>query len=136
MSNLESEVTETYFGDVLQSWNNGCQLDLRVKLAIEFLKSGQLPEVVGQLRPIPADEDFSVTLAKFSLDLADSLIAESTARGLINDLPEDDELTQSMRRHIRRSVRAQMYQQVAAQKIGPEEAPAVQVGNGRLPIHQ
>ena len=37
MSDLESEVTDTYFGDVLQSWNNGVQIDLRVKLAIEFL---------------------------------------------------------------------------------------------------
>ena len=28
-----------YWGDVLQSFQNGVQLDLRVKLAIEFLKS-------------------------------------------------------------------------------------------------
>ena len=118
-------MTDTYFGDVLGSWNNGVQLDLRVKLAIEFLKAHPAQG--------PATE-----AAGYALDLADALIAESTTRGLMKDLPEDDELTQPMRRHIRRQMRAQIYGQVAGQKIAAEEQPSVQsVGNGRLPpIHQ
>ena len=114
-------MTETYFGDVLQAWNNGVQLDLRVKLAIEFLKSP------NDWHGTPAE------VAKNALDLSDALIAESASRGLIKDLPDDDELTQPMRRHIRRNMRAQNYQQVAGQEIAREESPAVQpAGNGRL----
>lgn len=115
-------MTETYFGDVLGSWNNGVQLDLRVKLAIEFLKAH------------PA-QGLAAEGAKYALDLADALLAESTSRGLLKELPEDDELTQPMRRHIRRQMRAQIYGQVAGQKIASEEQPAVQA-SGRMPIHQ
>lgn len=129
-------MSETYFGDVLQSWQNGCQLDLRVKLAIEFLKSGQLTATLGQVRPMCSEEDLAKVLAKHAIDLADALVTEAGSRGLMKDLPESDELSAPMRSHIRRSVRAQIYQQVAAQKIGPEESPVVQTGNGRLPIHQ
>lgn len=118
-------MTETYFGDVLQSWNNGVQLDLRVKLAIEFLKSGNTA-LKGD--PLPD--------AQYALATADALISEATANGLMKDLPEDDELTQPMRRHIRRQMRAQIYGQVAGQKIASEEQPAVQPVAGRMPLHQ
>lgn len=133
---MESEVTETYFGDVLQSWNNGVQLDLRVKLAIEFLKSGQLTATLGQVRPLCPEEELAKVLAKHAIDLADALVTEAGSRGLVKDLPEDDELTQPMRRHIRRQMRAQIYGQVSGQKIASEEQPAVQPVNGRMPIHQ
>jgi hypothetical protein len=125
VSRLESEVTETYFGDVLQSWNNGVQLDLRVKLAIEFLKSGNTA-----LKGDPGRD------AEYALSLADLLITKAHSEGLIKDLPEDDELTQPMRRHIRRQMRAQIYGQVAGQKIASEEQPAVQPVAGRMPLHQ
>lgn len=118
-------MTDTYFGDVTQSWNNGVQIDLRVKLAIEFLKG-----------PGPWESDGART-AELALQTADALVSQAKANGWIKDLPEDDELTQPMRRHIRRQMRAQIYGQVAGQKIAAEEQPAVQsVGNGRMPFQQ
>jgi hypothetical protein len=116
---LEGEVTETYFGDVLQSFANGLQLDLRVKLAIEFMKAHPCSGA-------PAEG------AAYALDLATALIAEAGKRGLLKDLPEDTELNAPTRRHIDRQIRAQVYQQQAAQRISSEPAVALHAGSGEL----
>lgn len=111
---------ELYLGDVLQSFQNGVQMDLRVKLAIEFLKGGNFLD------------------ARTALGAATDLVSEAERLGLMQPLPEDDELSSAARRHIRRSVRSQVYGQIAAQKIGPEEQPkmVVPVGNGLAPAVQ
>ena len=112
-------MTEPYWGNVLQSFENGVQLDLRVKLAVDFLKAPNM--VTGSSAPVAAG---------FALDLATELLAEAERRGLMKALPEGDELNGAVRAHIRRNVRAQVYQQLQAQRIGPEEQPAVQPING------
>jgi hypothetical protein len=104
-------VNETYFGDVLQSFGNGVQLDLRVKLAIEFLKAP-----VSQTAGSPAE------VVTFALNLATELLDQSHARGLIKDLPEDNELNAPTRKHLERNVRMQLFQQQAAARIQAEPA--------------
>jgi hypothetical protein len=131
VSDLEGEMTETYFGNVLSSFENGLQLDLRVKLAVDFLKAPGLFTSACE-GTIP---DAKVVAAA-ALDLSDALLAEAAARGLVKSLPDTGEIPTTLRHHIERSVRAQVFQQVVAQRIGPEEAPAVQVNGGRLPLHQ
>jgi hypothetical protein len=113
-------VVQNYFGNVLTSFENGVQLDLRVKLAVDLMKGGAFTD------PIAA------------LDAATFLIAEADCRGLIKELPETGEISQPLRKHIDRSVRAQVHQQLAGQRIGQEEAPRVLVdppGNG-MPVLQ
>jgi hypothetical protein len=118
-------VTETYFGDVIGSYANGVQLDLRVKLAVDFLKApGPL------LNTMPATPEEA---AKQALDIADALIAEATKRGLVRSLPDTDELSAPMRKHIRRQVRAQIVGQVAGQTIMAEEQPSVMAGPVAVP---
>jgi hypothetical protein len=109
---------ELYLGDVLASFQNGVQMDLRVKLAIEFLKGGSFLD------------------ARTALGAATDLVSEAERLGLMKPLPEDDELPAAARRHIRRQVRAQVYGQIAAQKIGPEEQPKIAASNGFLPAVQ
>lgn len=96
-------------GNALNQFENGCQLDLRVKLAIQFLQHNP-----------------SFTSADHALNVATDIIGLAQARGLLHELPETDELNAPMRRFIRQNVRAQVYQQVVGQKIGAEEAPHVQ----------
>jgi hypothetical protein len=116
----EERVVENYWGDVLQSFANGVQLDLRVKLAVDFLKS---PAFQGaEANPEAA--------ASRALTLATELLEQAQAAGLVKPLPDDDELNAAMKRHLSRNVRAQLYGQEAAQRIQGE--PKVAMG-GTLP---
>jgi hypothetical protein len=118
-----------YLGNVLANFDSGVQLDLRVKLAIEFLKAGNAdgPQAYAahddqlQLVQLTAAEK-----ASYCLDLATALVAESEKRGLIQDFPEDDGLSGPLRVHLRRAIRAQVYQQQMASRIAAEESPVVQ----------
>lgn len=105
-----------YFGNPLTSFEMGLQLDWRARYATELLK---------------AHAGLSV---RDALDMATEFLEQATERGLMKPLPEDDGLNKPLRNHIRRSVRAQVYQQVAAQAIGPEEQPHVQtIPTGGMP---
>lgn len=121
---------QLYFGDVIGSYANGLQLDLRVKLAVDFLKSPIIAEVAKNPNHSPQ------SLSIFALDLATQLLEVADERGLIADMPEDDGLSSPMRRHIRRQVRAQIVGQHAANEIAPQEAPQVQIPNGNALLRQ
>lgn len=116
---------ELYFGDVLQSYQNGVQFDLRVKLAIEFLKApGFLSAMAGEdpIRPV-----------REALEIATELLAEAQKRGLLRPLPAHDELPAYVKAHLRRTARAHVYTQVQGHKIGQEESGVVQRANGLIP---
>jgi|HubBroStandDraft_3_1064219.scaffolds.fasta_scaffold03297_9 hypothetical protein len=98
-----NEQMQTYFGDVLANFQTGVQLDLRVKMALDLLKAG------------------SFTSAEDALNCASALITLATERGLVKDLPEDYELTQSMKQHLRRSLKVQCFQQSEGPRIMAEE---------------
>jgi hypothetical protein len=107
-----------YLGNVLTNFENGAQLDLRVKLAVDFLKSPWAAEMA-------VATDSQTELAVAALDLACALVEEAQARGLLHALPEDGSVNSPLRKHIERSVRAQVFQQIAGARIAQEEAPAV-----------
>jgi hypothetical protein len=97
------ETVPTYFGDVLANFANGIQLDLRVKIALDLLKSG------------------AFTDAEAALDQATALLRVADERGLLKDLPDDDELSAPQKRHLRRSIRMQVFQQTEGPRIMAEE---------------
>lgn len=112
-----------YHQNVFSAFENGCELDLRVRLALEFIKSpaATLVELASEIDPVltPA------SVAKFFLDLAGAVMEQSVARGWVHDLPDHTELSSPMRKHIERNVRAQVHQQVAANRIAQEDAGRV-----------
>ena len=121
-----------YFGDVLQSWANGVQLDLRVRLAVDWLKGGLLvPDKDG--RPFDLGKEHAHDVVRFALDLSTELIEQAKLRGLLVDLPEHDELSAAHRKHLRRAARAGVLSQVYGGEMVREEAPGVAVPNaGRV----
>lgn len=129
-----------YWGNVLNSFETGAQLDLRARLAVEFVKSGTLVHLqttMSALTPESGAATLAAKIASFALDLASELIDQSRQRGLIKDLPQDDGLNLAVRTQIRRNARAQIYQQVATQDIAPEEMPHVApAGSGLIPRGQ
>ena len=112
-------MSKDYFGSPMTQFENGCQMGLRCKLAVEFLKAP------GFRFEFPA-----VECAKYALDLADEIITQSEAAGYLIPLPDDNGLSAPMRRHIERATRANAYQQVAQQRIAAEEQPQISIGNG------
>jgi len=113
---------QVILGNPLTAFENGVQLDLRAKLAIEFLKAPGM-QFNGTL---PAG------LAKYALDIADELITQADARGWVIPVPDDDSLNAALRTHLRKNVRAQIYQQLQGQKIQQEEMPQVQTAPAGL----
>jgi hypothetical protein len=97
-----------YLPNVLTAFEAGCMLDLRVRLAIEFLKTNT-----------------ALTDGVQALKIASDLCDEAEKRGFIMPLPDDDSLSRPLRMHLKRQVRAQSFQQGQAAVIGKEEAPKV-----------
>jgi hypothetical protein len=145
--------SERYWGDVLQSFGTGVQMDLRLRLALEFLKAGtfvNLGQAIAAIMPNPIPvqnalggtdmievrwnaDQYPKYLVRFALDLATEVVNEGWERGLMKDLPETGELNQATKKHIERNVRAQLYQQQIGQKIMQEETNRVGVvGAGAL----
>ena len=114
---------DVHFGDVLQSYGNGVQLDLRVRLAVDFLKVLMMPTQQGRAEDIP--DDRARKLAEFAVDISTELLNVAAERGLIKHLPDTDELPGAMRMHLRRAVRANIFQQVSGQEIAQEEGPRI-----------
>jgi hypothetical protein len=132
--------SELHFGDVLQSFNNGVQLDVRVKLAVDFLKAGLLArpgETIGALERQmgrPYHGEVAALLAEYALDVATSLLNLSAARGLVKGLPDTDELSAAHKLHLARSIRAQVVPQAVGPRIAEEEGLTNRVAapGGRL----
>jgi len=116
-----------YLGNVLNQFENGVQFDLRTKLAIEVLKNKAVPNYDTFNDPR--------VLVSVAFNLAEAIVEAADARGYLKDLPETDELSAPMRKFIRTNVRAQIYQQAAAQLISQEEMPKVAAANGPV-LHQ
>jgi hypothetical protein len=116
---------------VISSFETGAQLDVRARLAVEFVKAGLL---VRHDDLALAAVRTAKQVATYALDIATELVAQASERGLLKDLPEDDELNRALRTQIRRNARAAVYQQVATQQIMSEEMPHVApAGNGLIP---
>lgn len=101
---------ELYLGNVLSSFEAGVQLDLRVKMAMDFLKSPMF-EGSRSVSELAATASESANLnARYALDLADSLLKHAGERGWVKPLPETSDISSAMRNHIGRSVEAAAHQ--------------------------
>ena len=102
-----------FYPDVIAAFSDGCVMDLRVRLAVDFIKAMISSDTQGS---------FSIDqMANTGLSLAGSLIAQAKASGLIAPLPESGELNAQTKRHLERAVNAQMYQQKYAQRQQQDE---------------
>lgn len=112
-----------YHQNVFQAFENGVELDLRARIAIDLLKS-QAANLVGdtQLEDVTAKG-----IASFFLDLAGELLEQAQTRGWTRDLPDHGDISAPMKKHIERNVRAQLYQQTVGQRVAAENASRVSV---------
>jgi hypothetical protein len=120
-----------YFGDVLMDFQNGCRLDLRVKLALEMLKSNQVPfelPLEGDIDPSPLTPQ---DRAEYALDLAGRLIDGALRRGWIEDMPEGG-LSDKQLDHIKRMAAAGVVQGLTQQRMAEDAAGGVIPVKGKV----
>lgn len=135
MSDQESR----YPANPLTVFDVGANLDLRVRIAIQILSG---PLLQGQLEWKPSPGGSSLQhgppmvqstpsgVALMALDVASELLLESERRGLIGEVPKHGMIDAMTRAHIERGVRANVFQQVAAQRVAREESPNIATMNG------
>ena len=116
---------ENYWGNVLNAFEAGVQMDLRLRLAIDFLKSP------GMFSPASMGDEGK--LARSGLDLATALLDEAAARGLVKDLPDTGEINAATKRHIERGVSAQVHQVEVQQREARRAGPMVGMPHGTFP---
>lgn len=112
-----------YPSNPLTAMDQGCMLDLRVKLAVDILKS---PMFTTAITESPAQ------IASTALDIATELLSLGEERGLVAPLPDHSELTAVLKRHIERSVRAQLFQQQCGQRFSREDGAITVVPSGGM----
>ncbi|HUP07672.1 MAG TPA: hypothetical protein VMU47_11005 [Caldimonas sp.] len=113
---------ETYFGNVLSAIERGAQMDLRVHIAVDIVKSPIIQEFAGQkltnMGYIETGE-----LAAFALDLADQLVSQAASRGWVKPMPETGDIPASLKRHIERSVSAGLHQALEQNRAARDHSP-------------
>lgn len=114
------DVVPKYPSNVLSSFEAGCVLDFRVKLAIDLLRS---PYFHGAAYVNDADTRVSAVQA---LELADALLDEAAKRGLVSPLPAHGELTAALKHHIERGIAAQVFQAQETQRAQRGMGPMLQ----------
>lgn len=115
----------------LEGFGNGCILDLRVRLASNFLQNSPRYRANadgGMISPHDAAED--------ALELAGELMRQAEARGWIGALDESGELTPSLRAQAKRTASFATLQQLEQSKFAQNEMGRVVpmapgVGGGR-----
>jgi hypothetical protein len=122
-----------YFGDVLMDFQNGCRLDLRVKLALEMLKSDQVPhEVEDSADGMSTRALTTQERAEYALELAGHLILGACRRGWIEDMPEGTGLSDGQLDHIKRVARAGVVQGLTQQRMAEDAASGVIPVKGKV----
>jgi hypothetical protein len=108
-------------GNVLTQFENGCQLDLRAKLAVEFMKTAGF--INGVLDTVePSDTPAPRVVVEFAFDMAECFVEEGRKRELIHSLPEGG-LSGPFKDHIERSVLANLYQSEVMEKEQRRRTP-------------
>lgn len=111
------DVTEErlkYPTNPLNAINEGCLVDVRVKMAADFIKA-------RCLTPGPPQE-----VASTALDLADEVMRQADERGWVQPLDIDtSELPKVLKRHVETNVRMQLYANEKATKWQRDGIPMV-----------
>jgi hypothetical protein len=128
-ANDEVKPPREYPGNAVEGSSNGALLDLRVRLAADFLRASP---AIGELQKYLCDDDGpnnkydAKIIAEYALDMAGELLTGADRRGWIKDLPEGDALSAAERSYALRTGRYSAMQQVGgAKQMGEEQSSAV-----------
>lgn len=110
-----------YPHNVLEGFGNGAILDLRVRMANDFIKS---PAFSGLLVNAVVEKEANAApelIARLALDIAEELTAIAEARGWVAPLPEGGELPQFLRDQAKASSSYNVLQQLEGARFAASE---------------
>lgn len=132
---------QKYPHNVLEAFGTGAILDLRVRLAVNWIQhSPAVAEVAKAVvlgTPAHQSNDIPAWIAHFALELADQLLEQGAERGWVEGLPDpkDTKLDDQLRAQAMRTARYNVLQQILGNKAAQEEqggiipvAPVIQSG--------
>lgn len=106
-----------YPHNVLEGFGNGCLMDYRVRVALNLLATSPIfhgaavacstPDAWGKL---PHD------LTACALEMADELMRQGEAYGMVEPLPTDDELASPLKKQAKRTGSYSAHQQIKGQE--------------------
>jgi hypothetical protein len=118
MSEKDAKGNTKYPHDSINAFANGCNMDLRVRLALSLL-NGQLFHGLGMER---AD-----TIANQALEVAGSLLARAEKAGWIDALPDHGDLEPEIRHQAKRLASFNVLQQIEGQNFGRQETSGLAI---------
>lgn len=108
-----------YPNNILESFGTGALLDLRVRMAISILNTS--PIFTGasseKLDSGFTGKEWAKAITTLALDLATELMAESERRGLVEPLPDSDEIGDQLRKQAKRSASYNALMQIEGNKF-------------------
>jgi len=126
---MTDEVKMKYPANELDSFATGVKMDLRVRLAIEFLKSPMYEGVISK------DEAAPSYLAEHALDVAYELLKQADAQGLLEAIDDDAKLSERAIKHAKRIGAFNVHQQLGANEAAQDAqsrvvpaAPSIKAG--------
>lgn len=114
-----------YPQDPINGFLQGCLLDLRVRLAIDFLKAPSFELSLSGMKVEDA--------AGLALRLADEILAQGAANGWVTSIPEDGEIGPALRAQAKRNAQYQVVQQMEANKAMTAEQSSIAVPQVPMP---
>lgn len=126
-----------YPHNVLEGFANGCLLDFRARVALQLLTSSPVFQGVALGTQIDRAPQLPKYLAGMALELADELLKQAAEKGWVDPIPNNDEISASLRKQARRTAEYQVQQQLHGNRIAQEEqsgrvvpvAPQIQRGH-------
>lgn len=126
-----------YPHNVLEGFGWGVLMDLRVRLAIDFMKSS--PVFHGLAAHTSTAEGLKVlpaTIASLALHMADQILEMGRAEGLVEDLPDDAEIGNQLRLQAKRTATFNVLQQLEGNKAAQaEQGTVIPMAPGAIPPH-
>jgi hypothetical protein len=103
----------------LNALPDGCVMDMRVKLAMEIIKTPGYIKIFAAQNT--SDDETAKNASACALNIAEALYAEAERRQLVEDLPSHADLTKDELNHIRRQAAGNVIGQLHAQKVAASE---------------
>lgn len=120
-----------YPANPLTSFDNGCLMDLRARMAVNLLTSPAGAEIVKHIVPLATDGpewsgNIGRTVSMVVYAICENFMAEGERRGLIQPLPDENEpLSEELQAHLARHAYAQFLGSKMLQDIAQAHAPKV-----------
>lgn len=122
-----------YPQDVLSSFPNGAVLDLRLRVALDMLRTSPALAKAAEATIDADDKLYGPKVAGLALDMADALMAQGKERGWVAPLPETGEINTPTKKHLARQASAQVEGQAALVRASQAANAGIQIPKVGLP---